>query len=99
MHDIHRRLSTLSRPRLLVRAARHATTSYVRDRHLPRLLGRDNPPKSVPAALELLQLESDLDEKRRDMAADYSTGRHVDVLTALMCEAALVASHEPAVLV
>lgn len=96
MQDVQSRLSELNRPKLLVRAARHGASGYVRERHLPRLLGREQTPQPVPAALELLQLEADLDAKRTSNAADYSTGRHVDVLMALMCEAHLLSAEAAA---
>ncbi|MEM9581470.1 MAG: DUF6477 family protein [Pseudomonadota bacterium] len=91
MADIHRKLAELLRPKLLVRAARHAKAHYNRTRHLPRLLGPMAQLSGVSAALKLAEMEAEIDQQRCAQDASYSAIRHIDVLTALMAEADLLA--------
>lgn len=90
MLDLLGRLSTLRRPRLLIRAARIGARQYSRNRHLPRLLGYGSLPKTPPAVLQLIEQEQQLDQRRRGSDPGYSLTRHVDVLIALMGEAQLL---------
>lgn len=89
MQDIITRVQALTRPPLLVRAARHGTTEYRRESHLPRILRCD--PAALPghgaALVRLLEAEAAQDEKRRAGIAGYALPRHVDLLIALMAEA------------
>ncbi|MFA3915499.1 DUF6477 family protein [Ruegeria hyattellae] len=94
MQDLTTMLSTLRRPRLLIRAARHGVQEYRRDRHLPRILGYGTLPRPAASLMRLMELERDLDERRRSDDAGYSVIRHLDLLIAMMGEAQLLkASH------
>ncbi len=90
MQDILSRVEGLKRPPLLVRAARFGLDDYNREGQLPRLLRTLAPPRAGAAILSLLDIEADLDERRRDQSADYSVARHVEVIIALMAEARLL---------
>lgn len=90
MHDLITMLSTLRRPRLLIRTARLGAQDYRRDRHLQRLLGYGALPRPGAALMRLMEMERALDEQRRLDDAGYSLLRHLDVLIALIGEAQLV---------
>lgn len=90
MHDLMTMLSTLRRPRLLIRTARLGAQDYRRDRHLQRLLGYGALPRPAAALMRLMEMERALDDQRRDDDSGYSLPRHLDVLIALMGEAQLV---------
>jgi hypothetical protein len=83
-------LTTVHRPRLLIRAARYGLADYRRDVHLTRILGTARLPRSAAALAELINLEMEADEQRREKAADYSPARHVELLIAVMGEAHLL---------
>lgn len=89
MIDPISRVSTLNRPRILVRAARIGLADYNRDRSLRRLL----PDRVVPApgkAIDALLIrEEALDTARREGGAAYSAARHVETLAALINETRL----------
>lgn len=89
MKDIQSLLNSLRRPGLLIRAARHGAAEYRRDVHLPRHLGYRKLPRSGPALVRLMEIEEDMNTRRRAGDASYSLERHVDVLIALMGEAHL----------
>ncbi len=96
MHDLTTMLSTLKRPRLLVRAARMGAQEYNRDRHLQRILGYGALPRPAAALMRLMELERGLDEQRKADDAGYSLPRHLDLLIAMMGEAQLLqASRAP----
>jgi Family of unknown function (DUF6477) len=83
-------LSGISRPSLLIRAARFGLGDYRRERDLKRLISdapQENPATVLP---RLLAQEERLEESRRSGALAYSLARHVEVLVALMFEARLV---------
>ena len=88
MEDVLTRVSRLERPQILVQTARQGLTDYYRNRHLRRLLQADVPPRESDALLRLLDMEAALDFQRRQDRAAYSIARHVEVLIALMAEAA-----------
>lgn len=87
MKDILGMLNDLRRPRLLIRAARIGAQDYRRDPHLHRVLGYGALPRSGAALMRLMEIEADLDAKRRLEDAAYTVARHVEVLTAMMGEA------------
>lgn len=88
MTDFRYLLANLSRPRLLIRAARFGLSDYRRDRDLRRLIdGPANPERLMP---HLLSVEAQLEQTRRDGDATYSVARHIEVLIALMAEARLL---------
>lgn len=90
MQDLLTQLSHLRRPRLLVRAARIAAQDYRRTARLPRLLGYGVTPRSGDAVVRLMALEAEMNEKRETGDASYSIAGHVEILTALMGESALL---------
>jgi hypothetical protein len=90
MMDLLSFLTTLHRPRLLIRAARYGITEYRRDVHLARILGTARLPRSAAALSELINLEMEADDLRRQKAADYSPAKHVELLIAVMGEAQLL---------
>ena len=87
MQDVLSMLSSLRRPRLLIRAARIGARDYRRDRHLRRLLGYGALPRPTPALMRLAEMEREMDEARRADEAGYSLTRHLDLLIAMMGEA------------
>ena len=87
MTDIIKSLNALRRPRLLIRAARIGAAQYHRNAHLPRHLGHGRLPRSDQALVELMALESALNEQRCSENAGYSVARHVDIMIAMMGEA------------
>jgi hypothetical protein len=86
MPDIHDEMSTLRRPRLLVRAARFGLSDYVRERDLKRLFAPDLPPRAGEAMRSLMAREAEIEAVRQAGGAAYSAARHVEVLTALIAE-------------
>lgn len=90
MQDLSTMLSSLRRPRLLIRAARCGQRDYNRDRHLQRLLGYGSLPRPAAALMRLMELERVLDDQRRADDAGYSITRHLDLLIAMMGEARLL---------
>lgn len=87
MTDFRAILAQLSRPRLLVRAARLGMDDYRRERDLRRLTDHAGPESAFP---RLLEQEAHLEAKRTTGDASYSIARHVEVLIALMAEARLL---------
>jgi len=77
-------LAGLSRPRLLVRAARFGLAEYRRERDLPRLLGEVRPAAVLD---ELFTREAQAEADRAAGVAVYSPARHVELLIALIAEA------------
>lgn len=80
----------LSRPKLLVSAARFGLSDYDRGRDLTRLLRLPTVPSPHIAVDMLAEREADLEESRRAGAAGYSPTRHVEILTALLAESRLL---------
>ncbi len=95
MKDVLNILTTLRRPRILIRAARIGAAEYRRDAHLRRHLGYGPLPRSGPALMGLVEMEAALEDQRRDSSASYSATRHVDVLIAMMGEARILRSTQP----
>lgn len=79
---------TMSRPRILVKTAKIGARYYRRDRDLPGavpgLLGQ-SADRIVP---RLMEVEAICEEARRTRSASYRPGKHVQVLAALLAEAA-----------
>ena len=86
MQDLMTQITTLRRPRLLIRAARIGTQTYRRDARLPRLLGYGVALRVGPTVIRLMTLEAEMNEKRESGDAGYSIAAHVDLLTAIMGE-------------
>lgn len=74
MTDHHQDLATLTRPRLLVQAARIGAEALLQK-------GKPGPRRALD---RLLSEESEQERKRKDGEADYSPRRHVDLLIALL---------------
>jgi len=91
-------LSTLRRPRLLIRAARFGMTDYNRERDLKRLTHAASIPSPERAVSNLMAQEADLEETRKSGNATYSVSRHVEILIALMAEARLLPKAAQAVI-
>lgn len=85
-------LQRMSRPRLLIRAARSGLGQYSRARDLARIL-RGPAPVSPTAALDaLMECEAEVEQRRKAADASYDIARHVEILIALMAEARLLPS-------
>ncbi|MFT6674144.1 MAG: hypothetical protein ACJAVM_000315 [Sulfitobacter sp.] len=87
MRDVLSILSSLKRPKLLIRAARIGAQDYRRNSHLPRLLGYGALPRSSAAVFKLMEIEQDLNDQRKTADAGYDLIRHVDVVIAIIGEA------------
>lgn len=90
MANITEALTALRRPKLLIQAARLGLDSYNRSRMLARLLPSGMSPAPGDALQSLMEVEAALDADRRNGAASYSIGRHIELLSALMAEARLL---------
>jgi Family of unknown function (DUF6477) len=88
LSDIRTVIDNLSRPRLLIRAARFGLTEYRRDRDLRRLIGVAGSPEA--SLTGLISVEDEMETKRRTGDASYSIARHIEILIALMAEARVV---------
>ena len=90
MIDLVRYISSLRRPRLLVRAARIGVSDYRRDRDLRRLMNTAHLPSHERAVTTLIDEEHALEETRKTGHGNYSPLRHVEILIALIAEARLL---------
>lgn len=95
MIDPQTLMSSLRRPRLLVRAARLGLRDYNRRRSLQRLLPGEATPGPGLAFYTLAERESTVDQSRRDGDAAYSVARHIELLVALIDEAKLAEQRMP----
>ncbi len=89
-NDFTKSLSSIHRPRLLIRAARFGLQDYNRNRDLKRIMKTPTLLSPIRAVSGLMQEEARLEEIRKTGEATYSISRHVDVLIALMAEARLL---------
>ena len=87
MSDISQVLSSLRRPKLLVRAARFAVVDYCRQRCLQRLFPGEGLRAQEEILPKLIETEAALDMERLSGDARYSPGRHIEMLAALIAEA------------
>ncbi|RRH76438.1 DUF6477 family protein [Falsigemmobacter faecalis] len=87
--SLTRRLSSLRRPALILRAARIGVSEYRRERDLKRLLKAQSAPGPREALSALLHEEEKLETTRREGDCSYSVAAHVDLLIALLAEARL----------
>jgi hypothetical protein len=90
MKDILSSLDALRRPRLLLQAARIGAADYRRSVQLPRQLGTGPLPRSGPALMALMEMEAEMDARRRSGDARYVAARHVEVMIAMLGEARLL---------
>ncbi|KPD12029.1 hypothetical protein AN476_12640 [Phaeobacter sp. 11ANDIMAR09] len=91
MQDLLSRLKSLRRPRLLVRTARIGAATYSRSRDLSRIMDYGKPPRPAAAIVWLLDSESEINQQRLSRDSSYSLICHVEILVALVGEAALLA--------
>ncbi|MCP3972307.1 MAG: hypothetical protein GY717_18685 [Rhodobacteraceae bacterium] len=91
MSDLINFVNALSRPRLLVRAAKLGLADYNRARVLKRLTKSAVLPSPRAAVSKLLSAEESLENARQTGEASYTPSRHVEVLIALLAEARLLA--------
>ena len=89
MPELAETLKKLRRPRLLIRAARLGQGDYSRKRDLRRVLRQTTLPAPGAALASLSAEEALLEAARTEGAADYSIGRHIEVLIALLAELGL----------
>ena len=92
MQDIIGQVMALKRPNLLVQAARFGVDDYKRERHLRRCLGCETTPSPGQALMSLLDIEKQINYDRETKSGTYDAPRHIDILTAIMAEAALFRS-------
>ena len=90
MSDVLSFLSSMKRPKLLIRAAQHGQQTYKRTRDLRRILKGHSVPKPNEAIRRLREEEHLLNMARADQQEDYNPRQHVDVLIALLAEAMLL---------
>lgn len=90
MTDLFELISTLKRPRLLIRAARFGQGEYNRSRDLKRLMRAAVVPSPEQALQRLLAEEAQLEASRQDGDATYSLMRHIEILIAMMAEVRLL---------
>lgn len=79
-------LDGVSRPKILLKAARIAQTHYSRNRDLKRLIGAQNLPKPEQAVKWLLRREVELEQSRVLGNAAYNAKVHIHVMAALLQE-------------
>ena len=86
MKDIMSAVRSLSRPRLLISAARHGQQDYSRDRTLSRLVGALPGAKPQDVLPKLVEVEAIMEQARKEDDGSYSVARHVELLIALIAE-------------
>ncbi len=87
MQDLTTRITALSRPNLLLRAAKFGLNKYSRNRDLRRILGQAQRPGLAAGVARLLDLEHEMNHHRLCASPSYSHARHVELLIAFMSEA------------
>ena len=90
MQDILTRLRGILRPALLVQAGTIGARSYRRGPALGRILGKAPPPRSAVVLVQLIDIEADLNARRKKTDAGYNLVRHIEVMIALNAEAAIL---------
>lgn len=88
MSDFRTLLSSLRRPRMLIRAAHCGMVDYRRERDLQRLLKGVHSPERIVG--HLMEEEERLEATRLAGEIGYSVARHIEVLIALMVEIRLL---------
>lgn len=90
MSKIHSIASSLRRPKLLVRAARHGLADYNRRRDLGRLTGQNPRSRSSTIVENLIAQEQQLEAGRQSGDRTYRVAKHIELLVALMAECRLL---------
>ncbi|MEM9247211.1 MAG: DUF6477 family protein [Pseudomonadota bacterium] len=83
-------LQTVTRPRLLIRAARLGLQDYNRNRDLKRILRGETLPGPTHALPRLMDMEANQEDTRKRGDATYSIAKHLEILIAIMAEARLL---------
>lgn len=83
-------LANLTRPKLLIRAARSGVQEYRRAKDLKGIAGVSQSASGVYLLDQLFAAEALLEEARHENDASYSIRKHVRVLAALMVEVSLL---------
>ena len=87
MNDLLTTLGRLSRPPLLISAARHGCGEYLREIHLRRILKTDKLPATGPALIKLMEIEREMNDARVAESGAYRVADHVEVMIAVLAEA------------
>ena len=87
MTDLAAILTSVRRPKILIRAAHAGVSDYRRDRDLKRLLRNARPQAAQQTIAPLLAEEGRLEATRTASDKTYNMQRHVAVLTAIIAEA------------
>ena len=90
MNDMLSLIQSLTRPRLLIRAARHGLEDYSRDRTLARLIGVMPGARVEETLAKLVEVEARMEQARKEDDGSYSVVRHIDLLVALIAESRLL---------
>ena len=90
MNDLLKDLAALSRPRLLLRAARAGLPAYDRVRHLRRIARLPAVPAPREALTVLMAEEVVHEADRRAGRATYSVARHLEILITILAEVRLL---------
>ena len=90
MQDILTRLRGIHRPAILVQAGTIGARNYRRGPALRRILGKAPPPRSAVVLVQLIDIEADLNARRKKTDAGYNLVRHIEVMIALIAEAAIL---------
>lgn len=92
MQDVVNYMGTMTRPRLIVRAARIGAEEYRREASLPRILQDPRLPKYAEALIRLREIEEEMNAMRVVNDANYSLPKHIDVLISMIGETRLLVS-------
>lgn len=90
MTDLLSVFENLRRPKTLILAARIGSSEYRREKDLKRLLRLNASPTPGSGLSRLMALEQDLEATRKNGDATYRITKHVEILAALLAEAALL---------
>ena len=90
MQDILARLRGIRRPAILVQAGSIGARTYRRGPALRRILGKAPPSRSAVVLVQLIDIEADLNARRKKTDAGYNLVRHIEVMIALNAEAAIL---------
>lgn len=86
MSEFRDKLSMVKRPKILVKAAKIASRTYIRTRDLSTILGYSHPVTDTLIAKQLFDLEHFTNKERLQGDASYDLKKHVQVLSALISE-------------
>ena len=90
MLDVLAKLDQLSRPRLLIGAAKAGAIEYTRNQDLRRHITHPDLPQYREVMSYLYELENTVEQQQHNGAATYSIVKHVDLLIARLGEAQLL---------